>query len=196
MSEPIGPMLVFTVTFLGITLVVMGTLGQLFAANALSEDIESSYDVIGGITYTMWQEEDYDLEYAYISAANVTDWHDWENQQLNSINMKGRPPSPFPSSLNSRSHFTFYDQAAEPVTDHRLDVWIVRNNTEYYKHVAESEDNPWLQTNRYRDFVFFRNTYIRGLGSIIITHGMVCGPSITFLTTNECPIPTKQEHRS
>jgi hypothetical protein len=163
MAEQLGPMLIFSVVFLGITVVIVGTMGSLFASNAMSEDVSSSYDVVGGITYNMWKVNDTPADvYAVITNHNVTEWPDWANQDLNSVNLHGTPMGDYSAKLNSRVHFKFYDQGIADHSKHTLEIWLVRNNTGYNVHATEQTDSPWVLTNQYRDFMFIREYKYNG----------------------------------
>lgn len=162
-GERIFPMMIFAVTFLGVTLVLVGSMASLFATNAISEKIDANYDIIGGITYNMWRVNDTSSDvYASIVGHNTTEWGDWANQDLNSINAHGTPMGDYNARVNSRVHFKFYDQQANPHSRHTFEVWIVRNNTNYYQHTSEDTTNPWLLTNQYQNFVFFREYKYNG----------------------------------
>ena len=157
MSEQISPLIIFSVVFLAITIVILGALAQVFNANVQAQDNpEASLDVVGGITYRMWWSDLAGILTGVNVSGQVTEWADWKNKELNHPGGYVGYTS-FPANLESRVHFSFYDQKPDGSANnrHRLDVWVVRNNTNYETEGAP-DDDAFARANWYRDFVFFR----------------------------------------
>lgn len=159
MSEQISPLIIFSVVFLAITIVILGALSQVFNANVQAQDNpEASLDVVGGITYRMWWSDLAGTQRGINISGQVTEWANWKNTGLASNTLLSQTATnTYDMQLNSRVHFSFYDQKADGSANerHRLDVWVVRNNTGYETKGA-ADDNTFLRANWYRDFVFFR----------------------------------------
>jgi len=153
-ADRIFPIVIFSVLFLALTLAVVPQMVDVLYTNAVNSDISpkaGSFTVIGGHQYQMWSTTEAGGITNYTVTGNVTEWGSWANQALNSV-----PAGPNPI-LNTRVHYDFWDQGADDPADHKLSVWIVRNNTEYNNHLSSlSDSEPFIQTNGMRDFVFFR----------------------------------------
>jgi hypothetical protein len=150
----LAPIVIFSILFLVLTLAVVPQMVEVFYSNTANNGNSSrlpGYSMIGGHQYQMWKNlTGSDNESV---AGRVTEWGDWTDKQLHQA-----PAGPSPNTrLNTRVHFEFYDQAADPVDHHKLAVWVVRNNTEYANHLGDlTNKEPFVQTNGMRDFIFFR----------------------------------------
>jgi len=150
----------FCVIFLALTMVIIGTMPELILANNKNShpDTSTGWSIVGGRQYKMWSTEKIitSSDNYTVDGVNTTEYGQWYSAGLgDSWTLMGT----IDSTLNSMAHFDFYDPDATPIGSghHRLDVWIVRNNTGYVNHRDMLYSTDTLQVGRAtRDFLFFR----------------------------------------
>lgn len=164
-GERLQPSVIFAVTFVMIAAFIISMLPALFNANAVSNHIKTGYDAIGGVEYTMFTPDSTDTG-GTIGSFNVSGHY---VQEYNNDTVTG---GPFHSdwriamdpdldtdeyvSLDDIVHLSFYDTKADPITHHRIDVFIVRNWTYYYLGAPSDPGDPTQSWVKYRDFFFIR----------------------------------------
>ncbi len=170
-SDKLMPTVIFSILFIALTLLVVPQMVDVFYANASNANDSGAkaggigFTMIGGHQYKMWETTTSGTADNWSIAGNVTEWPDWQNKGL-ATDYSGTATNSHDMQLNSRVHFSFYEKedVAHPER-HRLDVWVVRNNTNYYGinpgtgydgPKSLQSTNPFLRTNGMRDFVFFR----------------------------------------
>jgi hypothetical protein len=162
-GERLAPIVMFSVIFLAFIMLIIGTMGQLFAANAMSNTDtfdKTDWSIVGGITYLMWQNSSSGSGgYNYnTTGADVTEYSNWHATGLTNLhNLIYGSYLGLDDALDSRAHFSFYDPYARELTDSRTDIFIVRNNTGYSNHLDNLYDSDVLkQSTGMRDFIFIR----------------------------------------
>jgi hypothetical protein len=157
-GERLQPSVIMTVTFVLIGAFLISTMPSLFNANAISQHgISTGYDTIGGINTVMWKTSPsmtagttYNLTGAKVQEYSNSTYapgsaSDWKWAMFNGPDFL----------IDDVVHVSFWDPSARVITDHRVDVWIVRNNTEIMDTVPHPSD-PWDAWHLYRDFLFIR----------------------------------------
>ena len=160
-GERLAPLVMFCVIFLALTLLMISTLGQLFMSNATSSpDTTTDWIMIGGKQYDMWntQPSPGGADNWTVSGINTTEFGQWYSSGLwKKEHHPGDPYSNADDALNAMAHFSFYDPKADPMSHHRVDIWVVRNNTNWqtYSEFRYSTDQ-FRRATYNMDFLFFR----------------------------------------
>lgn len=161
-GDRLAPLIIFSVLFLALTIAIVPQMIDVFYANASNGGISNTsigYQMIGGHQYQMWTTTSGGGTTNYSVNGSVSEWSAWTSAMLNGIVY---PLGGINVALNTRTHFVFFDQASSPPTHHRLDIWVVRNNTGYASHLNDLQQDSQMafdflqKTNGMRDFFFFR----------------------------------------